>query len=79
MAYHTPPMRWYRKYATANPGTTAETQAKYPLRDAEVNVRELPGRPGIFACTVHLRPHFQLDEITASVKLVTELYAGHNI
>ena len=70
---------WLVQYATANQGTSAEIQAKYPLRDTEVHVRELPGRPGVFSCTVHLRPHFQLDEITASVKLVTELYAGHNI
>jgi type VI secretion system protein ImpC len=48
-------------------------KAKHPLREARVQVREHPGKPGAYLLTIHLRPHFQLDELSASVRLVTEL------
>ena len=70
---------WLIKYATANPGAPADMQAKYPLRDAKVEVRDTPGAPGVYACVVHLQPHYQLDDLDTSVKLVTELYAGHEL
>jgi predicted component of type VI protein secretion system len=38
-----------------------------------VKVQELPGKPGVFACTVHLQPHFQFDDVVSAFKLVTEL------
>ena len=66
---------WLISYATSNESAPPEVQAKYPLRDARVEVREIPGRPGVYQSIVHLRPHFQLDQMTSSVKLVTELFA----
>ena len=70
---------WLVSYATSNESASAETHAKYPLRDARVEVQEIPGRPGIFQSVVHLRPHYQLDQMTSSVKLVTELFASREI
>jgi type VI secretion system protein ImpD/type VI secretion system protein ImpC len=41
-----------------------------------VEVRERPGRPGSFGCTIMLQPHYQLDEVGASFRLVTDLVAS---
>jgi type VI secretion system protein ImpD/type VI secretion system protein ImpC len=49
-----------------------EATARYPLLDAQVEVRERRGTPGVYNCTVHLKPHHQLDEVGASFRLVTE-------
>ncbi|MFO1052657.1 MAG: type VI secretion system contractile sheath large subunit [Planctomycetota bacterium] len=70
--------KWLLEYATASEKAQSETQAKYPLREAHVEVREIPGKPGVFKSIVHLRPHFQLDQMTTSVKLVTELVASRS-
>ena len=43
-----------------------------------VEVREKPGKPGSYYCVMHLRPHFQLDQVVTAVKLVTELVPGAN-
>jgi type VI secretion system protein ImpD/type VI secretion system protein ImpC len=56
---------------------SAETTAKYPLLDARVEVRERRGQPGVFNCTVHLRPQHQLDDVGASFRLVTEFAPRH--
>ncbi|KAA5604539.1 type VI secretion system contractile sheath large subunit [Roseospira marina] len=44
-------------------------KAKRPLREASVSVRELPGRPGVFTCTCHIVPHFQVDQVHSSFRL----------
>ena len=49
-----------------------ESTARYPLLDAQVEVRERRGAPGVYNCTVQLKPHHQLDEVGASFRLVTE-------
>lgn len=65
--------RWLINYCIGNDTPSVELRARYPLREGRVKVYELPGKPGVFACTVHLQPHFQFDEIVSSFKLVTEL------
>ena len=47
----------------------------YRLIDVEgrAQVREIDGKPGAYQCTVYLRPHFQLDQLTAGIKLTTQL------
>jgi type VI secretion system protein ImpC len=49
------------------------TKAQYPLREARVEVSEVPGKPGVYRAIAFLRPHFQLDELTVSLRLVAEL------
>lgn len=66
-------LEWLRQYCTANDDSSYEFKAQYPLREAEVSVRELPGAPGLYGATIHLKPHFQLDQIVSSFKLVTTL------
>jgi type VI secretion system protein ImpD len=65
--------RWLINYITANAAPSDEERAKYPLRDAEVQVRETPGKPGVYRCVMHLCPHVQLDQVIATVRLATEL------
>ena len=57
------------------PNETTDSRARYPLVEGNVEVRELPGKPGVFGCTIHLRPHYQLDDVTTAFHLVTELAA----
>jgi type VI secretion system protein ImpD len=65
--------RWLLQYCDANEKSSPERLAKYPLREAAVSVRERPGRPGIYQCTVHLKPHSQVDQVLSEFRLVTEL------
>jgi predicted component of type VI protein secretion system len=65
--------RWIVQYVTADSEASAETKAAYPLREARIQVREHPGKPGSYLCVAHLWPHFELDELNASVKIATEL------
>ena len=65
--------RWIMNYAMGMDDAGQEIKAKYPLRDARVDVAEIPGKPGCYSAVVFLQPHFQLEELTASIRLVAEL------
>ena len=67
--------KWIGQYVTADDNASHATKARYPLREAQVQVRDVPGKPGVYTSIVHLRPHFQLEELTASLRLVAELPA----
>jgi type VI secretion system protein ImpC len=67
--------RWITNYVLLDDEAGQESKARYPLREARVDVMEIPGKPGAYKATVFLRPHFQLDELTASIRLVAELPA----
>jgi type VI secretion system protein ImpD len=69
--------RWLNEYTNANENPSLEMRARYPLREAWVEVRERPEKPGHYLCVAHLRPHFQLDQMVSAVKLVTELGPSH--
>lgn len=70
---------WLIKYATANAQATAEAQARFPLRDARVEVREKPAMPGAYTCKVHLQPHFQMDQLATSISISTDVYTGYDM
>jgi type VI secretion system protein ImpD len=65
--------KWLTKYVTGNEQASLELRVKYPLRGGQVDVRELPGQPGIFKMDIRLRPHLQLDDISTGIRLTTEL------
>ena len=65
--------RWINQYVVADDNASQETKAQYPLRDANVTVSEVPGKPGVFRAVSFIRPHFQLDELSVSLRLVAEL------
>ncbi len=48
-------------------------KTKFPLRDAKIQVTEIPGKPGAYRAVAHLKPHFQFDELDVSLRLVAEL------
>ena len=66
---------WLQEYLNPNPSSSHAMRARFPLAAARVLVREQPGRPGVFSCTMHLQPHFQLDDVAATFRLVTEIAA----
>jgi len=68
--------RWLQRYVTSDSEAPPEVKAEYPLREASVRVREEPGKPGSYLCVAHLWPHFELDELVASVKITTEITPG---
>jgi type VI secretion system ImpC/EvpB family protein len=65
--------RWLQNYLCGNEDAGPELKARYPLRDARVEVKPRPDNPGVYVCVLHLQPHFQLDQLVTAVKLVTEL------
>ena len=66
---------WIVDYVLAKDDAGQDIKAEYPLRDGRVDVTDVPGKPGSYRATVFLRPHFQLEELTASIRLVAELPA----
>lgn len=64
---------WISEYVLLNDDAGQDLKARYPLREARVDVFDVPGEPGKYRATVFLRPHFQLEELTASIRLVAEL------
>ena len=64
---------WLAQYVLLDDSASQEAKAKYPLREARVDVVEVPGKPGVYRAAAFLRPHFQLDELTISLRLVAEL------
>lgn len=64
---------WIAMYVLITDNATAAVKASYPLREARIDVVEEPGKPGSYKATVFLRPHFQLEELTASLRLVAQL------
>lgn len=68
--------QWVNRYVNANAAAGPETRCRFPLIAARVAVKERPGRPGVFGCTFLLQPHFQLDNVAAAFRLVTDITAG---
>lgn len=66
---------WLGGYVNASVSAGPESRAKYPLVSGRVSIGERPGRPGVFGCVIHLQPHFQLDDVSANFRLVTEIAA----
>jgi type VI secretion system protein ImpD len=64
---------WLRGYCEGSDNASQEAKSRSPLREGLVQVREQPGKPGSYSCSVMLRPHFQLDDIATGFSLVTEL------
>lgn len=65
---------WIMNYVDGDPANSAEsTKAQRPLADAEVVVEEIEGNPGMYASKFFLRPHYQLEGLTVSLRLVSKL------
>ena len=64
---------WIMKYVVANDDAGFSIKASHPLKEARVEVVEVPGKPGAYRAVAFLRPHFQLDELSMSMRLVADL------
>jgi type VI secretion system protein ImpC len=67
---------WILQYVVGNDDVSAEVKARKPLRDAKIEVVDMPGKPGAYRAVAFLKPHFQLDELTISLRLVADLPQG---
>ncbi|WDE13882.1 type VI secretion system contractile sheath large subunit [Thalassomonas haliotis] len=65
--------RWILSFVNASEGGGQEIRAKYPLADAKVQVKEIPGQPGSYNAVAWLRPWLQMEELTASLRLVAKI------
>ncbi|HWY87015.1 MAG TPA: type VI secretion system contractile sheath large subunit [Gemmataceae bacterium] len=64
---------WIRNYVVDPAGASDAVKAKRPLSDARVDVRPVDGKPGWFEAVAYLRPHYQLETLTTSMRLVAEI------
>ncbi|HEY1283983.1 MAG TPA: type VI secretion system contractile sheath large subunit [Steroidobacteraceae bacterium] len=65
--------RWISNYVNSNPRADAEMKARFPLREAKVEVTAVPGRPGSYNAVAYLRPWLQMEELTASLRMVASI------
>ncbi|MBX9977303.1 MAG: type VI secretion system contractile sheath large subunit [Alphaproteobacteria bacterium] len=64
---------WIASYVLLNDDASQNVKARYPLREARIDVFDIPGKPGSYTSVVYLRPHFQLEELSVSIRLVATL------
>lgn len=65
--------RWISNYVLLDDDAPQEAKARFPLREARIDVIEDPGKPGVYRAVAFLKPHYQLDELTISLRLVANL------
>ena len=64
---------WIAQYVLLDDTAPQHIKAKFPLREANIVVTDIAGKVGAYRATVFLRPHFQLEELSTSIRLVAEL------
>lgn len=64
---------WITQYVLLDDNASQQMKAQMPLREANIEVVEVPGKPGAYKAVAFLRPHYQLDELSVSLRLVAEL------
>lgn len=64
---------WIRNYCVDPNGASEEMKAKRPLAEASIEVRAVSGKPGYYESVAYMRPHYQLEGLTASLRLVAEV------
>lgn len=64
---------WIKQYCVDSKTASESDKARRPLADAEVKVEEVPGNPGYYQSKFFLRPHYQLEGLTVSLRLVSKL------
>jgi type VI secretion system protein ImpC len=65
--------RWIQNYVNPMEGAGQEARAKYPLREAKIEVKEIPGRPGSYNAVAYLRPWLQMEELSTSMRMVARI------
>ncbi len=70
--------KWILNYVNGMEGASQESRARYPLREARIEVKEIPGSPGAYNAVAYLRPWLQFEELTTSMRLVARIPAQTN-
>ncbi len=65
--------RWIHNYVSADEKPDSEAKARYPLREAKIQVKEVPGQPGVYNAIAWMRPWLQLEELTTSMRMVARI------
>jgi len=65
--------RWILNYVNGNPDSGAAMKARYPLAEAKIQVKEVPGAPGSYHAVAWMRPWLQMEELTASMRMVASI------
>jgi type VI secretion system protein ImpC len=69
--------RWINNYTLGNPETASDAdKAEKPLAWAEIKVADVPGQPGVYKAVAHMRPHFQLEALDISLRMVAKQLGG---
>jgi type VI secretion system protein ImpC len=68
--------QWIMNYVVLDDNASQAAKASHPLREASIQVSEIPGKPGAYRAVAFLKPHFQLDELSVSLRLVADLPAS---
>jgi type VI secretion system protein ImpC len=63
---------WIKQFVTSS-DSTENLKAQYPLAAAEVVVEEDPANPGYYSSKFYLQPHYQLEGLSVSLRLVSKL------
>ncbi|MGH8762329.1 MAG: type VI secretion system contractile sheath large subunit [Nitrosospira sp.] len=72
--------KWIMNYVDGDPAHSSEsTKARKPLAAAEVVVEEVEGSPGYYTSKFFLRPHYQLEGLTVSLRLVSKLPSAKTV
>ena len=65
--------RWISNYVNGSPGASAEMKARFPLAEANIEVKEVPGQPGVYSAVAWMRPWLQMEELSASMRMVATI------
>lgn len=65
--------QWIRNYVVSSDEAETAYKARFPLRDALIDVTEVSGKPGLYRAVCFLRPHFQLDELSISLRMIVDI------
>ena len=65
--------RWIKNYVNSSEAAGQDMKARYPLREARVEVKEIPGKPGSYNAVAYLRPWLQMEELTTSLRMVARI------
>ncbi|TVQ55901.1 MAG: type VI secretion system contractile sheath large subunit, partial [Phycisphaerales bacterium] len=67
---------WISNYVLADTKAKQDMKAKFPLAEANIAVEPIPGKPGAYHAVAHLRPWLQMEELRASIRMVSEIPSG---
>ena len=65
--------RWIQNYVNTNENAGQDMKARFPLREAKIEVKEIPGKPGSYNAVAYLRPWLQMEELTTSMRMVARV------